>query len=71
VTMEQAMQHVTGILMHPVFTKIRPDVVISPGPNHTVTVSGPRNHLDGISRALQTTGVGLHRPAPALLQVAF
>jgi hypothetical protein len=71
VTMEQAMRHVTGVIMHPAFSKIRPDVVISPGPDHTVTVSGPRDHLDGISRVLQNTGVELHRPAPALLQVAF
>lgn len=69
--MEQAMRHVTGVIMHPVFSRIRPDVVISPGPNQTVTVSGPQTHLDGISRALQTTGVELLRPAPALLQVAF
>jgi hypothetical protein len=69
--MEEAMRRVTGVILHPVFEKARPDIVVAPGPNRTVSVSGPQNHLDGISRALQRTGLAIHRPAPATLLVVF
>ena len=71
VTMEEAMRRVTGILMHPVFSQMRPDCRITPGPNRTVIVSGPRGHLDGFVRALERCGLHVTRPAPATLSVAF
>jgi hypothetical protein len=69
--MEDAMRQVTGILYHPVFDRTRPDVVFSPGPGRSVRISGPQNHLDGFSRALENSGMSLHRPAPATLLVLF
>jgi hypothetical protein len=71
VTMEEAMRRVTGVILHPVFEKARPDIVVAPGPNRTVSVNGPRDHLDGISRALTRTGLEIVRPAPATLVVVF
>lgn len=70
-TLEEAMRRVTGILLHPAFTDYRPDVVVTPGPDRTVCVRGPQKHLDGFSRALQNSGMVLHRPAPATLLIAF
>jgi hypothetical protein len=71
VTMEEAMRRVTGILMHPAFSQMRPDCRITPGPNRTVLVSGPRTHLDGFVRPLERCGLSVARPAPATLSVAF
>jgi hypothetical protein len=69
--MEEAMRKVTGILIHPAFSDTRADVVITPGPNRTVTINGPKNHLDGFTPALRTCGLTLSRPAPATLVIAF
>lgn len=70
-TMEEALRRVSGIILHPSFNDARRDVVIIPGPNRTVCIAGPRNLLDGFSRALENSGMVLRRPAPATLLVVF
>lgn len=74
-TTEEAMRKVTGVILHPVFERARPDIIIEPASDFPlchpgVRVSGPRGHLDGISRALERVGMQTYRPAPAILLIA-
>jgi hypothetical protein len=65
------MRKVTGILHHPVFEKARPDIVIAPSLNGTVSINGPQTLLDGFIPALRNSGLDVRRPAPATLLVVY
>lgn len=68
-TEEAARRHVAGILAHPSFSAFRPDVVLTPGPDGAIRISGPKNALDAFVPALLRCGVETLRTAPATLLV--
>lgn len=70
-TLDNTLNKIASVLSHPVFDRIRPDVVIAPEASRAIRISGPRNHLDGISRVLQGYGMETCRTAPATLLVVL
>jgi hypothetical protein len=67
VTTDCALNKVTGILAHPVFSAERSDVLIEEGPCGSVRISGPKPALDRFQGVLKLCGFGIHRTLPGTL----